>query len=67
MTQDLIKQLRQLPLQERMAVLVALAKTITGEAGAKLPPGPVAHVANLRHAANELQRVLRIDYGDGQN
>jgi hypothetical protein len=64
MTQhNFIEQLRQLPLQERLVVLVALARSVVNEAGTRLPPGPVAHVANLRHAASELRRVLQIDYG----
>jgi hypothetical protein len=60
--QELIRQLIQLPLDERAAVLVAVAK----EAGNKLPPGPVAYCANLRNAAKEMQRVLKLDYSRRQ-
>lgn len=61
--QALIRQLTQLPLDEQAAVLVALAGNVANEAGNRLPPGPVAHCANLRNAAREVQRVLKIDYG----
>jgi hypothetical protein len=64
--QELIRQLIQLPLDERAAVLVAVAGNVAKEAGNKLPPGPVAHCANLRNAAREVQRVLKIDYGRRQ-
>jgi hypothetical protein len=59
----LIKDLLQLPLDQRLDLVVALAQSVTNEAQKKLPPAPVAHVATLRHAARELRRVTRLDYG----
>lgn len=61
---QLYQQILRLPLAERAALLVTLANNVSGEASQTLPPGPVAHCANLRHAAREVQRVLRINYGE---
>ncbi|GIK40344.1 MAG: hypothetical protein BroJett011_41770 [Chloroflexota bacterium] len=64
MTQTtLTKDLLRLPLDERLDLVVALAQSVADEARQKLPPGPVAHIANLRYAARELRRVAKIDYG----
>ena len=59
----LTKDLRRLPLDQRLELVVALAQSVADEIQQKLPPGPVAHVANLRHAARELRRVAKMDYG----